>query len=270
MPTHWVLARFQRFIFLKIAGMVLASSIASSTVAQVPQAWSWSADHPEASFQNGNASTERLFQVLKQRDAIDMKQMPLKRAMQHLSEQFGIQILIDAKGLEEETVSVEDPVDISLSDIPLGNALHWILSPLNLTYSIQSEVLLITSFKYSSECLVIYDVTSITVGQESTNARRRALDLDGIMRLIGSSISVDQWQNAGGTSMIEGFRDRVGRRCLAVRAPLETHQMIEAFFTVLCRNHSSVRTIGDSDRLTRGLPVSKSGVRTSNLRRAMP
>ena len=241
--------------------MVLASSIASSTVAQVPQVWSWSADHPEASFQNGNASTERLFQVLKQRDAIDIKQMPLKRAMQHLSEQFGIQILIDAKGLEEETVSVEDPVDISLSDIPLGNALHWILSPLNLTYSIHSEVLLITSSSYSSECLVIYDVTSITVGQESTNA---------IMRLVDRNISADQWENSGGTSTMECFCDRAGRRYLVIRAPLETHQMIVAFFTVLCRNNATVRTVGNADRSTRELPVSKSSVRPSNLRRAIP
>lgn len=270
MSTHFVLTCFQRSALSMIVGMMLVSMIVSATSAQVPQTWSWSADHPEVSFQNGNASSQRLLRALRKRESFDMKHMTLKGAMKHLADQFEIQILIDAKGLEEEAVSIEDPVDISLSDMPLGNALHWILSPLNLTYSIQSEVLLITSFRYSSECLVVYDVTSITVDQESTNAIRRALDLDGISRLVENSISVDQWQNAGGTSMIESFRDRTGRRYLLIRASLETHQLIEAFFAVLCRNNSTVRTIGDSDRLTRVLPVSKSGVRTSNLRRAMP
>jgi hypothetical protein len=270
MPSQWSSARIQRSAFRIIAGTVFVFNIVCLAIAQVPQAWSWSADHPEQSFQTRTSSADRIFQALKKYDSYDMKQMKLNAAMQHLSDQFEIPILIDEKGLEEEALTVDEPISISLTNMPLGNALHWILSPLNLTYSIQSEVLLITSFKYSSECLVIYDVTRITVGQESTNARRSTLHLSGITRLVENSISADQWQNAGGTSTIEGFRDRVGRRCLAVRAPLETHQMMEAFFTVLCRNNSSVGRTSDIYRSTSGLPISQSSVRSSNLLQSMP
>ncbi len=105
MSSHLFLTHFRRFALLTIAGIMLASMIVSTTSAQVPQTWSWSADHPEASFQNGNASTERLFQVLKQRDAFDMKQMPLNAVMQHLSDQCAIIEFAAIDALEVSNVS---------------------------------------------------------------------------------------------------------------------------------------------------------------------
>ena len=270
MASPWVLVRFQRSIFLKIAGMVLALNIVSSTVAQVPQAWSWSADHPEAHFQSGNASTEKLFQALRKRGSYEMKHMALKEALKHLADQFEIQILIDEDGLGEEAVTVEEPIELSLTDVPLSHALHWILSPLNLTYSIDSEVLHITS-SHGACCLVVYDVTRITTDREDSPSRGNSLSQRTMIYLIETSIASSDWMNQGGLSTIEWFRDNAGRRHLLVNAPLETHQRIEAFLSVLCQGRFPARWLRESYGSSRELRIlNTSSVRTSNLRRTTP
>jgi hypothetical protein len=271
MPSQWSSARIQRSAFRIIAGTVFVFNIVCLAIAQVPQAWSWSADHPEQSFQTRTSSTDRIFQALKKYDSYDMKQMKLNAVMQHLSDQFEIPILIDEKGLEEEALTVDEPISISLTNMPLGNALHWLLSPLNLTYSIESEVLLITSSRGASGCLVVYDVTRITTDQEDFPSRGNFLSPRTMIHLIETSIVPSDWLNQGGLSTIEWFRDKAGKRHLLVSAPFETHQRIEAFLSVLCQGSIPARLLRESYRSSRKLRIlDTSGVRPSNMRRAVP
>jgi hypothetical protein len=267
MPSCFSSARIQRSVFRTIAGTVFVFNIVCLAIAQVPQAWSWSADHPEFSFQTGSSSADRTFQALKKFDSYDMKQMKLNAVMQHLSDQFEIPILIDERGLEEEVETVDEPISISLTNMPLGRALHWILSPLNLTYSIESEVLHITSLHGASGCLVVYDVTRITTDREDSPSRENSLSLRTIIHLIETSIAPSDWMDQGGLSTIEGFRDNAGRRHLLVSAPLVTHQRIEAFLSVLCQGNYSARLVRELRRSSQTLPIlGESGVRTSRLR----
>jgi hypothetical protein len=267
MSSYFSSARIQRSVCWTIAGTVFVFNIVCLTHAQVPQAWSWTADHPEQSFQTGSSATDRTFQALKKFDSYDMKQMKLNAAMQHLSDQFEIPILIDERGLEEETVAIDEPISISLTNMPLGRALHWILSPLNLTYSIESEVLHITSLRGASGCLVVYDVTRITTDREDSPSRGNFLSPRTMIHLIETSIVPSDWLNQGGLSTIEWFRDKAGKRHLLVSAPFETHQRIEAFLSVLCQGNYSAMLVRELRRSSQTLPIlGESGVRTSRLR----
>jgi general secretion pathway protein D len=71
---------------------------------------------------------------------------PLTKVAEQLSQLAGINIHLDPRGLTQEGVRYDTPVTLNLpQQVSLKSALTLILEPLHLTYSIQDEVLKITS-----------------------------------------------------------------------------------------------------------------------------
>jgi general secretion pathway protein D len=71
---------------------------------------------------------------------------PLSEVMDTLARMTGINVHLDPQGLGAEGVTVDTPVTLSLQQpISLRSALNLLLSPLQLSYVIQNEVLQITS-----------------------------------------------------------------------------------------------------------------------------
>lgn len=72
--------------------------------------------------------------------------MPLAEVAQNLSELTGVNIYLDPRGLGQEGVRSDTPVNLDLGqEISLESALNLILEPLHLTYVIKNEVLKVTS-----------------------------------------------------------------------------------------------------------------------------
>lgn len=94
------------------------------------------------------AVTKRTQEIQKALDAdtkCDFPDVPLSRALQSLQTEHGINIFIDAQALEEEGLTVEELINVSLSGLPLKSALNIILKPIGLDYVIDNEVLKITT-----------------------------------------------------------------------------------------------------------------------------
>lgn len=71
---------------------------------------------------------------------------PLAEVLESLGKQAGVPIHIDTAGFEQEAVSTDSPVTLSIDQpISLKSALRLILDPLNLDFTIRDEVLKITS-----------------------------------------------------------------------------------------------------------------------------
>lgn len=71
---------------------------------------------------------------------------PLTEVLESLGKQAGVPLHIDLAGLEQEAVSTDSPVTLSIDQpISLKSALRLILDPLNLDFVIRDEVLKITS-----------------------------------------------------------------------------------------------------------------------------
>lgn len=71
---------------------------------------------------------------------------PLAEVLESLGKQAGVPIHIDTAGLEQEAVSTDSPVTLSIDQpISLKSALRLILDPLSLDFVIRDEVLKITS-----------------------------------------------------------------------------------------------------------------------------
>lgn len=72
--------------------------------------------------------------------------MPLTEVVQSLSDLTGVNIYLDPRGLGQEGVRTDTPVNLDLGqEISLESALSLILEPLHLTFMIKDEVLKVTS-----------------------------------------------------------------------------------------------------------------------------
>jgi tetratricopeptide (TPR) repeat protein len=111
----------------------------------------------------GNETERRIFRALRERGEIQFNNQPLSGVMKLLSDQYGIPIVIDTKGLEDETLTPEEPVTLEVPEISLRSALKLILEPMGLTYVIQDEVMKITNKKGSSNVVRVYPVGDLVV-----------------------------------------------------------------------------------------------------------
>jgi general secretion pathway protein D len=91
---------------------------------------------------------------------------PLSVVVDHLSKLADVNVYLDPQGLQQEAVTSDMPVTISLSqEVMLKSALKLILEPLHLSYVIEDEVLKITSEQMRSGDTYIwtYDVADLVV-----------------------------------------------------------------------------------------------------------
>ncbi|MCA8991891.1 MAG: hypothetical protein KDA88_07925 [Planctomycetaceae bacterium] len=70
---------------------------------------------------------------------------PLAEVMQYIADTQGINVVVDEAGLTEEGITASTTVAIAVDGIKLRSALNLMLSPLNLDYTVENEVLTITS-----------------------------------------------------------------------------------------------------------------------------
>lgn len=80
-------------------------------------------------------------------------EIPLHEVMTYFSELHNIPVQIQEQDLGEAGVSVDEPIDVNLKEIPLKDALDFILEPLNLTYVVDHNMLLITSPQKADQML---------------------------------------------------------------------------------------------------------------------
>lgn len=88
---------------------------------------------------------ERIQAALEEPTTIEFTDTPLVDAMEFLSEQHSIRIILDEEALGDEGVSPDEPLNRELAGISLRSALNILLDEYNLTYMIKNEVMYITT-----------------------------------------------------------------------------------------------------------------------------
>jgi len=159
--------------------------------------------------------------------------------LRQLISMYPIVVLADEKALEEENISMDDPITIPVvPGISIRNQLKWILSPLQLTYVESPGYLTITSRKMSANVIRLYDVT------EFAGVTQGKFDFGSLIQIIEQSITPDGWQNAGGSSTLMEWRNPKSA-FMVVTAPNETHEAIRDLFMshreLLERSHTNAK-----------------------------
>ena len=152
---------------------------------------------------------------LDKRIDLSLGKTPLRSFFQTLSDELGIAILIDEKGLEDETITPEDPVMAVRTDTRARDIIRQVLEPLNLTTVVKGEALVVTNKKNSANIIRYYDLSFILPNNTVTN---------DLIHAIETLITPETWVNSGGTSMMS----MVGS-VLVVHANEETQEELATF-----------------------------------------
>jgi hypothetical protein len=83
--------------------------------------------------------------ALNEKTTVDVVEQPLKDVVMYLSELHKIPIVLNAKKLEEASISPDTPVTKSVRGITLRSALNLVLRDLELAYVVENGVLTITT-----------------------------------------------------------------------------------------------------------------------------
>ena len=100
---------------------------------------------------------------------MDFVETPLQDVVDFLKDLLEIEIQLDIKVLDDVGVGTDTPVTISVKGISARSALNLVLRPLDLTWVIQDEVLLITTPEQAESLLLqtkVYDVTDLVLVAE--------------------------------------------------------------------------------------------------------
>lgn len=102
---------------------------------------------------------------------VEFVETPLGDVVEYLKDRHNIEIQLDVKALDEIGAGSETPVTIQLKGISLRSALRLLLRQLDLVYTIQDEVLLITTPDVTAARMDphVYKVADIVLPIESFN-----------------------------------------------------------------------------------------------------
>jgi hypothetical protein len=113
----------------------------------------------------------RVSRALEALTTFDFVEIPLRDAIDYLKDLHNIEIQFDTKTLEAEGIDLETPVTRRLSGVSLRSALRLLLGSLDLTYTTENEVLLITSADRAAQRVItkVYPVGELVLPIRTPN-----------------------------------------------------------------------------------------------------
>lgn len=111
------------------------------------------------------AAERRINEELRRPTEMQFMDTPLSDAISVLKDRHQIEIQLDQKALRDAGIATDTPVTLDVKGISLRSALRLLLRPLDLTYVIQDEVLMITTPEEAEQRLSIkvYPVGDLVV-----------------------------------------------------------------------------------------------------------
>ena len=139
----------------------------------------------------GMTVEQQIRQELNAKTSFHFIEEPLQSALQLISEQHGIPIVLNGVAMESIGLTTDAPVSLSLKNVSLRSFLKLALRDLELTYMIRNEVLQITTVDDAEENLVMYAYTLPEVLADKS---------DQVLEALYKSVQPDTWMIMGGPS----------------------------------------------------------------------
>ncbi len=135
---------------------------------------------------------------------LDFVETPLQDVVDYLKCHHEIEILIDNKALGDVGIGTDSPVTVNLKGITLRSALNLMLRELSLTWTIEDEVLMITTPDEAEQQLStkVYDVADLVVCRDEHDTVSD--DYDSLIDSITSTIKPTTWDGVGGPGAVVG------------------------------------------------------------------
>ncbi len=178
-------------------------------------------------------ATSRLERVLVSRTSLSYADLTLQGLASELREQFHINVMLDQGGLNDVGLSVSTRLEnVDLSDVILEEAIELMLEPLELSFYVRSEVVIVTTPEKVEDHLdtVVYpvgDLVAVSSGAAISAGRffSRSIDhdYDTLVEVITSSIEPDTWDEVGGAGAIEPYPHK---RTLVISQTRRGHRLV--------------------------------------------
>jgi hypothetical protein len=129
---------------------------------------------------------------------LDYAEVPLQDVVSNLSDDYGIPIQLDKSALEEAGIGTDSQVTVTLHNITLRSALKLMLRTFQLTWTIQDEVLMITT-KDNAEKQIdtcVYNVQGLVDDSDPKSVK-------ALIDAIYGCVQTETWaENGGGQAEI--------------------------------------------------------------------
>lgn len=178
------------------------------------------------------AATERIERVLREPATLEFDETALTDAAKAVEETHGIRVVIDSVALEADGLDPTSTVHFDLSGLSLQSGLYHMLRPLQLTWTIQDEVLLITTLLEAETMLTtkVYDVAGLVTCRDKSGTYWA--DYDALIEVITTSVEPHMWDEVGGDGSITAA-PFAGAEMLAISTTYEVHQKVDQLFEQL-------------------------------------
>ncbi|PQO26694.1 hypothetical protein C5Y96_19610 [Blastopirellula marina] len=161
-------------------------------------------------------------QLRTSRATLDAKNLPLVEVAKILSAQIEIPIRLHRSGLEDVGLAPDTPVTFRLPDVPTETLLRMMLRELDLTYDIEADGIVFTTWDEAEENVRarFYNIEEIIPGPNR--------DYDAIIELISTTVDPESWDVGSGPSSTVPYQNGV-----ILCQTLTVHQKIEALLAAL-------------------------------------
>jgi hypothetical protein len=172
------------------------------------------------------AAEQRIRAALARPITVDYKDASLNKVVDDLRNKLHVPIRLDRRALDELSIDPSTTtVTFSVSDISAKSALNLMLHQVGLTWTIYSEVLLITSAAEleNPEFMVrrIYDVADLVTVENVPEE----CDYDSLIDLITNTIRPNSWTDLGGPGVIREYPTQ-GIKALVVTQTLQVQDEV--------------------------------------------
>mgnify|MGYP003348309229 CR=1 FL=1 len=94
---------------------------------------------------------DKLVSALDKPTDVDWQELPLEDCLNHLADFHGLPVVVDRAALSAAGVALDQPITLKLKATRLESVLNLLLDPLDLDWTIQDEVLKITTRTWSED-----------------------------------------------------------------------------------------------------------------------
>ncbi len=178
---------------------------------------------PEAD--GASAAVKKIEAALQTTAELEFIETPLADVMDAIQEMHKINVEIDQRALDDVGVPSDVPVTKSLAGISLASALNLMLREMDLTWTIQDEVLLITTPEVEETLLItrLYEVGDLVVCRDESGDEWA--DYDSLIEVLTTTVKPESWEDVGGPASVAAAP--LGAEMLAIAHTYRMHSRIE-------------------------------------------
>jgi RNA polymerase sigma factor (sigma-70 family) len=165
---------------------------------------------------------QEILAILKRVVNVDYEAVPLRKALEDISNKMGINLVVDRRALQDMGINEERPITLKLENVMLKTALHFMVKDLGLDYTVQEGVLVVGQREHLLTKVI--PVGDLIFDREKKNRE------EVLIRLITQVVEPPTWASMGGNGNIEFFP--LGESLVVKQSPVVLEQ-IEALLAGL-------------------------------------